>query len=278
MKFFLFHLLFSTLLAHPDFFPSPRLPEEWQTSCDAEKAIFDPKHHTILFEKFSGSLPFQHGEDLSKIHIASEKANLDKLHQTFFLWDKVVLDHIPHFQLFADKMRISQLEDQSFFLHGEKMITLELLEKMGSTIKGDEISWKSNEERLMMYGAPLHLVDPICDLYCKKALLKYQKEEGSFQVEKILLTGDIQLHYHDEKITSYGIAETISFDPKTKELIMEGKRVLFCNEEDTLRISAPKIIIEKGEAVKGEGDVHFTFSEDEKKKFNQQFSKFLHLR
>lgn len=273
-----FSSLILTSLLLVDFFPKPQLPKELQTLCNADRATFDPKKRKVHFENFSGSLPFQHGGAPSKLILFSDQADLDKLHRSFFLYNDVHVHHHPHFTLHTDRMRVSMLDDQRFFLHGEGRVTLSLLEKSGSKVFGEEISWNSNQEKIAVYGAPLHLEDPTCDLYCKKAFLHYKKEDNAFQPGEIRLQGEIQLYYHEEDITSYGIAETIRFDPKTKELILEGERVLFCNSEDTLRISAPTIIIRKGEYVKGKGDVHFSFSEEEKRKFNQQFSKFLHLR
>lgn len=246
------------------------------THCLADSAEIDFNDMRASFSDFSGSLPFKAFKDDPKLFFQSQKATIDKERHCLYLWNDVSLFHHPFFLLSVDRLSIYQKEDHHFFMQGGDRVKIHLQDKKDLFLEGDEINWQSAEEKITIYGAPVQLQDDLCHIYCKKAALFYHKED--LFPERVVLSDKIQLFYNEKKLKSYGIAEKITYDPTTKELLLEGKRVLFCNEEDNLRISAPKILIKKDHYVKGIGDVRFSFNQEEKEKFNTLFSKYLHLR
>lgn len=82
-------------------------------------------------------------------------------------------------------------------------------------------------------------------------------------------------------LDQYALADTVTLDPSTKKMILQaiqGKRVLFYDKANHMQISAPALTIIAGtkvgkESIKGTGDVHFTFAEQELDLLRKQFPK-----
>jgi len=102
-----------------------------------------------------------------------------------------------------------------------------------------------------------------------KAQIEYSLEGGSFQPVSISLKGHVRLA--DEGSKKCGVADRLTFSPQTRTFILganPGRKVLFANEEENLRISAQEVHITedpmtKKQSVKGIGTVQMVFSTEE---------------
>jgi lipopolysaccharide export system protein LptA len=244
-------------------------------SFSANQSAYHAKTNQIHFDLFAGKVPFNQKGKNSYLHIQSPKALFDKTHQLLLLTEHVkgsLEEH--HFSM--DRAQLSMIESHAFSLVGFGHVSFVF--QQGDTFTGDELSWKSEEKCMNLYGAPVLFSSNLCKAHGKKAHITYDIQKGRYEVAHFSLEGDISLLLQGKGKNSFGLADSISYDPESKEFSLEGEKVLFCNEDDTIRMKAKKIIIDKDHQVKGVGRVHFSFSQEEEETFNKQFSKFLHLR
>jgi len=106
-------------------------------------------------------------------------------------------------------------------------------------------------------------------VFADKAQIEYSAHETSFQPVSISLKGNVKISSHDTR--RLGIADRVTYLPTTRTFILgadPGKRVLFINEEENLRISAQEVHItedptSKKQTVKGIGNVQLALTTEE---------------
>ena len=117
-------------------------------------------------------------------------------------------------------------------------------------------------------------------LFADEATLEYTFYQMGLEPKAVILNGHVRLLSNDpESPLQCGIADTASYDPKTKEVRLlsdEGKEVLFWHEEQNLKLSAQEIVIfedpeTNAETIKGIGTVRFSFNDEEQEMLHQLF-------
>lgn len=100
----------------------------------------------------------------------------------------------------------------------------------------------------------------------------YTLHQNKLDPVSVTLKGDVRLYTHDpSKPARCGIADRVSYSPQTRTFILgadPGKKVLFINDEENLRISAQEVHVTedpttKKQVVKGIGHVQLAFSVEE---------------
>jgi lipopolysaccharide export system protein LptA len=112
------------------------------------------------------------------------------------------------------------------------------------------------------------------------ASLEYSITGDTLQPSSLTLSGNVRLFSHDpQKPLRCGLADRLTYSLTTKTLILSanpGKKVLFWDESQGMRLSAPEVHITydsetKQQHVKGIGAVQFAFTPDEQNKIQQLF-------
>ncbi|MFS8564576.1 MAG: hypothetical protein LVR00_09900 [Rhabdochlamydiaceae bacterium] len=102
--------------------------------------------------------------------------------------------------------------------------------------------------------------------------IEYTVINNTFQPISISLKGNVYLFSHDAaKSRAYGVTDRLTYSPTTRTFILSadpGKKVIFINEEENLRLSAHEVHITedpstKKQSVKGIGSVQLTLSSEE---------------
>lgn len=115
-----------------------------------------------------------------------------------------------------------------------------------------------------------------------KAHIEYTEENGIFHPVSVSLKGQVKVVSTGEKPSRYGLADRLTYSPTTRTFILgadPGKKVLFVNDEDNIRISAQEVHITqdpttKKQSVKGLGNVQLAFSSEEQLSLNKYFGKY----
>jgi lipopolysaccharide export system protein LptA len=115
-----------------------------------------------------------------------------------------------------------------------------------------------------------------------KAHIEYTEEDGSFQPISVSLKGHVKVSSAGDKPSRYGIADRLTYSPTTRTFILgadPGKKVLFVNDEENIRISAQEVHITqdpttKKQTVKGLGNVQLALSTEEQASLNKYFGKY----
>ncbi len=108
-------------------------------------------------------------------------------------------------------------------------------------------------------------------LFANQALIEYSAAQGHLRPTVLSLTGNIRLLSVDEKKPRYALADRLSVSTTTRTLILaanSGKKVLFVDDAQSLRIAAQEIHITRDsktgeEKVQGVGNVQFSLTDDE---------------
>lgn len=112
------------------------------------------------------------------------------------------------------------------------------------------------------------------------AHIEYTEESGVFSPISVSLKGHVKIFSsQSDQLTSYGLADRLTYHPNTRTFILgadPGKKVIFANDEDHLRISAQEIHITqdpttKKQAVKGLGNVQLALSAEEQASLTKYF-------
>lgn len=118
-------------------------------------------------------------------------------------------------------------------------------------------------------GQQIYYEEEEVAIFADKAAIEYAE---NFAPVSIALKGNVRLFSRDtQKPPRFGLADRVTYSPTTRTFILgadPGKRVLFLNEEDNLRVSAQEVHITedpttKKQTVKGIGNVQLTFSTEE---------------
>lgn len=108
-------------------------------------------------------------------------------------------------------------------------------------------------------------------LYADRAHMEYAEKTGNAHPSNVQLFGAVRLFSLDSVKPRYAIADRLSFSTTTRTLILSanpGKNVLFFDEKEAVRISAPEVHITQDhvthkESVQGIGRVQFAFTDEE---------------
>lgn len=116
--------------------------------------------------------------------------------------------------------------------------------------------------------------------YADNASIEYSVVDDSIEPSLLNLKGNIRLFSHDPlKPPRFGSADRLTYSLTTRTLILSadpGKKVLFWDETQGMRLSAPEVHIvydaeTKQQSVKGIGAVQFSFTPEEQSKLQQLF-------
>jgi len=116
-----------------------------------------------------------------------------------------------------------------------------------------------------------------------KATIEYSEENGSFQPISVSLKGHVKISSQAaDKPARFGLADRLTYSPTTRTFILgadPGKKVVFVNDEDNLKISAQEVHITqdpttKKQTVKGLGNVQLALSAEEQASLNKYFGKY----
>jgi lipopolysaccharide export system protein LptA len=117
-------------------------------------------------------------------------------------------------------------------------------------------------------------------VFANNAFLDYSIADDTVQPSSLILSGNIRLFSHDpQKPLRCGLADRLTYSLTTKTLILSanpGKKVLFWDESQGMRLSAPEVHITydfetKQQHIKAVGAVQFSFTPDEQNKIQQLF-------
>lgn len=120
-------------------------------------------------------------------------------------------------------------------------------------------------------------------IHANKASMEYSMVGDHLQPISVTLKDNVRLLSHNpNKKKRYGLADRLSYSPNTRTFILAanpGKKVLFWNDEELLRISAQEIHITQDpntqkQIVKGVGKVQFSFSDEESQLIQTLFPSF----
>jgi hypothetical protein len=108
-------------------------------------------------------------------------------------------------------------------------------------------------------------------LYANEATIDYSQEGKQLQPVSLALKGNVRLLSNDPTKELYALASRLNYAPATRTLILAadpGKKVLFLDKAQNMRISAQEVHITRDPAsnedlVKGIGNVQLTFTNDE---------------
>ncbi len=115
-------------------------------------------------------------------------------------------------------------------------------------------------------------------VFADTASLEYSIVSDALQPSSLTLSGNIRLFSHDtQKPLRCSLADRLTYSLTTKTLILSsnpGKKVLFWDESQGMRLSAPEVHITydsetKQQQIKGVGAVQFAFTPDEQSKIQQ---------
>jgi lipopolysaccharide export system protein LptA len=117
-------------------------------------------------------------------------------------------------------------------------------------------------------------------VYADKANLEYSIVDDALQPVSLTMRGNVRLRSQEEESPPRAaIADRVNYSPATRTLILTanpGKRVLFWDQQQAMRISATEVHVtydaESGkESVKGVGNVKFAFTAEESDKLQKYF-------
>ncbi len=113
-----------------------------------------------------------------------------------------------------------------------------------------------------------------------KATIEYNEENGTFQPISVSLNGHVKISSSNaDKAARFGLADRVTYSPTTRTFILgadPGKKVVFVNDEDNLKISAQEVHITqdpttKKQTIKGLGNVQLALTAEEQASLNKYF-------
>ena len=115
-----------------------------------------------------------------------------------------------------------------------------------------------------------------------KAHIEYTEENGCFQPISVSLKGHVKIASMGDKPARYGLADRLTYSPTTRTFILgadPGKKVLFVNQDENIRVSAQEVHITqdpttKKQTVKGLGNVQLALTTEEQASLNKYFGKY----
>ncbi len=148
-------------------------------------------------------------------------------------------------------------------------------DKLRATVESQEKDGAIAQDKQLYYEETEFAV------YADAASLEYSMAGDLLQPSSLTLMGNVRLFSHDpQKPMRCGLADRLNYSLTTKTVILAanpGKKVLFWDESQGMRLSAPEVHITYDQEtnqqhVKGIGAVQFAFTADEENKIQQLFS------
>ena len=148
-----------------------------------------------------------------------------------------------------------------------------------------KLNWCKNREELVLEEEVV-LIDPLMGhLEANHATFTYMNDGKSLTPVYGKLEGNVKLSIQKPEETSpalaqYAIADILEIFPESNKMRLsstEGRRVLFTDTLNKLQVSAPALTLQREAdsqetVVQGEGDVRFTFLEQELKEMKKHFN------
>lgn len=120
----------------------------------------------------------------------------------------------------------------------------------------------------------IHFIDAFGEIYADEGELDYEGKA----LKQMKMEGKVFMAHAPpgKEDRSYAYADKVTYDPETKEMVMEGDRVLIYDRVNKMEVSAPKLRVRrdqdtKKDRIKGEGDVRFTLDEKEFEMLKERF-------
>lgn len=130
----------------------------------------------------------------------------------------------------------------------------------------------------------IHFYDDSYDLYADQLTAKYNQDRNIITLDTLKIYGHVcVIQKKDDPASTgelqYALADQLDFNYKDKQMKLfakEGSSVLFYDQLNNYRISAPEVHVKRnpktGKAtVQGVGKVRFSFKEDEISQFKKHF-------
>ncbi|MFI5334602.1 MAG: hypothetical protein ACHQT8_05505 [Chlamydiales bacterium] len=149
-------------------------------------------------------------------------------------------------------------------------------ERLRATFESPKRNGRVPEERQLFYRSEE------ISLFANQALMEYTAQEGGVRPTVLTLTGNIRLFSSDENQPRFALGDRLSLSTTTRTLILTadpGKRVLFIDEKQGMRIAAQEVHITRDpetreERVQGVGNVKFSFTDEENSLLKKIFPRF----
>lgn len=220
-----------------------------------------------------------------------------------FISDALAWDHLKNTVTLKGKVELNDPALGTLFSEDELQLTQNNQKKLSSIrTKGKTTLQYLNSHRLVSHGTlyldrdylqadiespqtngavpeglQLYYEEGEVALFADKANVEYSE---AFLPVSISLKGHVRLFSHDSKQPGrYGLADRVTYLPTTRTFILgadPGKKVLFVNQEDNLRISAQEVHVTEDpntrkQTVKGIGNVQLAFTVEEQALMNKFF-------
>lgn len=130
----------------------------------------------------------------------------------------------------------------------------------------------------------VQIIDRFGQIFANNAVLFFDPKSTRFEAENIELKGDVSLinklySAKDQEASQFILADAAFIELKTESarlMASQGKRVLIMDKLNRMQVSAPSITVKRTEgitpfAIKGSGDVRFSFKDDELSEIKKRF-------
>lgn len=222
-------------------------------------------------------------ETLRETTVRADKATFDR--ETIFLsGDVYVINdeyeiHSQRATLYRDEKKQSKIEYP--WIEIAEKVFAKFYEKY--FLECEKVNIDYIDRQLLFSGKkPIHFYDDQRKVIADTAYVEFFEQNSDFQIEKIILLGNIEMYASslkgDDRGEQYAIADRVEYYPAREVVYLKadaGKRVLFFDRIKEITISAESVkATRKGEKemIEGIGDVRFIFKEDEIKHLKDKFA------
>lgn len=127
--------------------------------------------------------------------------------------------------------------------------------------------------------------DAMGKMYCNSALIAFADRDRQFEVEALLLEGNVRLYHQHGTLVQFAAADRVEYQAETHQVRLvsiKPKRVLLYDQINHLQVSAPEMRLSrdrqtKKEHFQGVGDVRFKFAENEIEEIRKKFNSTLYV-
>jgi len=245
----------------------------------ADKIQLFPDSSKVVLEAPRGNLKPTIFSDTSAVSFSCDKLTWEQAPQLLTLYGNILVeddaigtieskDEVELRQKFQDeKWMVSSILAKGktkLFYRGQENLHHTLISHGEMNLDGERLIMTAQRSE----QSPITYLHDGMRLEADYAQLDYAQNEGGIAPEKLFLSGGIRLTGERDHLRC-GIADQLVYYPDTKRMILTAKtgdRVLFWDDEQHLSISAKEVHIiqtDRGENVKGVGNIRFVFSSTE---------------
>jgi lipopolysaccharide export system protein LptA len=245
-------------------------------SIAADSLLFDG-----LFALFTGNVLLEH--PMGKATAESGEVLFDKQGAPQGIKEAVLIGDVHFYRpdgsfLTCDTAAFSGKE-QTVFCSGPAALTRIEPDKEGShtLLAPGGIFVDPAAKRTLFLRSPdsqIHFIDAFGEIYADAGELDYEGKA----LKQMKMEGKVFMAHAPpgKEDRSYAYADKVTYDPETKEMVMEGDRVLIYDRVNKMEVSAPRLRVRRDQEtqkdrIKGEGDVRFTLDEKEFEMLKQRF-------